>query len=431
MRQNGISGHLCSWFIGYSGKSIYKWERTIEANGQLRDKKRTGRPPIITEDTVMKTIAFYCQTKPLPVCNVLSFRWAERYLRENPEIVGYPISRSSIHHILSTHSLRPHRNKYFLQITDPEFFPKMQHIINLYLNPPEYLFCFDESTGLQAIERAAPKLPFAENKPNCEEFEYERHGTTAVMAALRVKTGKVFTRCVSDHKTPTLVSFFRQHIKEQPEDAVLHYICDNYSTHYHDDLCKLIAELCDIEYKPLKTGKQRRGWLQSQEKRIMIHFLPTHGSWLNMVEIWFGILQMKALKHNSFKSVPHLEDTIYSFSDTWDEYFAHPFTWKYKGEDLYEKALHRFIKWLVIESEEMTEKVLKKQFLLMINIMDNSWNKVKEKDWHQLLSLLQEKNTYLIRIIGNDTKTMDALQMLLSSLSENIKNSYKLSKRAA
>jgi transposase len=307
----------------------------------------------------------------------------------------------------------------------------MEHIIELYLNPPEHLFCFDECTGLQALERIAPTLPFAENRPNYEEFDYRRHGTTTVMAALRVKTGKVFVRCTPDHKTPTFVRYFQEHVQQQPEDAIVHYICDNYSTHYNEHFCQAVADLSGISYTPLKTGRERRQWLQSPDKRIVIHFLPYHASWLNMIEIWFGILKGKALKHESFKSLMHLEDTVYNFSYTCDEYFAHPFTWKYKGDDLYEKTLHRFNKWLIIESEQMNKKLLKKQLLLMINIIDNYWKKVKEKDWKQLLKLLNEKNNYLKKLIENDIIVYDVFQELLSCLSGKLNSNVSLLKSAA
>ncbi|KKL82931.1 hypothetical protein LCGC14_1979840 [marine sediment metagenome] len=236
------------------------------------------------------------------------------------------MSHSTIGRILKMHALRPHLRKYFLTITDPEFFPKMEHIIELYLNPPEYLFCFDECTGIQAIQRLAPDFPVSAGSTFSREFQYKRNGTTDLIAFLRPKTGKVFARCTDNHNTETLVKVFTEHVKRQPKDADLHYICDNYSTHFNDAFCKAVAKLSGIIYTPLKTGKERRHWLQSGNKRITIHFLPFHGSWLNMIEIWFGLLADKCLKNGWFESVEALMQAIIAFIETWDKYFAHPFT---------------------------------------------------------------------------------------------------------
>jgi len=139
---------------------------------------------------------------------------------------------------------------------------------------------------------------------------------------------------------------------------------DNLNTHFNDEFCKAVAELSNVTYDPLRTGIERRQWLQDENKRIVIHFTPFHGSWLNMIEIWFGILNKKCLKHQSFESVQLLQETIEEFIETWNTYFSHPFTWTYTGEELHEKAITRFNKLLLIESKQMDIKFLTKQLLL-------------------------------------------------------------------
>jgi transposase len=420
LSQNNVNEDLCAWYLNCHPKTVHRCMKRIEMNGDLEDQKRSGRPPIITEDMVNRTIAFYCQQSPLPGCTSWSYRLAANYLDKHPETVGDSISRSSIHRILTTHSLRPHRNKYFLQIRDPDFFPKMEHIITLYLHPPEYLFCFDECTSIQALERIAPVLPALDDKPAYKEFEYRRHGTTGVIAFLRPNTGKVFAKCASDHKTATLIEVFREHVCQQPPNVELHYIADNYSTHYTDAFCSLIAELSGIPYTPLKEGKERRAWLQSHKKRIYIHFLPTHGSWLNMIEIWFGILKAKCLKDSNSRSVMALNTSIYNFTDMWNIYLAHPFNWKYTGEDLYEKAVVRLSKWLTIESKQMDKTMLKKQMQLMINLVSDYWAKVKESKWVLLGELLSDKKKYIMEIIGDDDKVIQIFEILTRELSLQI-----------
>jgi len=400
----GIELRTIAWFVDSHIITVRKWISRAKTVSDLCDQKRSGRPPIHTEKTQLKTIAFYCQVSPLPGCNTWSLRWAENYLKDHSEIIGYSISHSTIQRILKRHAIRPHLHKYFLAITDPDFFPKMEPIVELYLNQPEYLFNFDECTGLQAKSHLAPQLPVASNKPRYEEFEYSRNGTTDLMAFLNPKTGKVFGRCTPNHNTQTLVRVFKEHVNTMPSDAPLHYIMDNLNTHFNDEFCKAVAELSNVTYDPLKTGFERRQWLQRENKRIVIHFTPFHGSWLNMIEIWFGILNKKCLKHQSLQSVQLLQETIEEFIETWNKFFAHPFTWRYTGEGLHEKAITRFNKLLFLESKQMDIKFLTKQLLLMSNIAKTYYKKVHTKVWKQLHDLIDDKKDYINSIISAATK---------------------------
>ncbi len=253
----GMSARRCAELVQCREITIYRCKKRVERLKALTDQKRTGRPPIFNEQIGLKTISCYCQMNPLPGCSRWSLRWAVQYLNRNPEILGMSISSSSLHRILQFHSLRPHRTEYFLQITDPDFFPKMEHIVQVYQNPPEYLFCFDESTCLQANERFAPGLPAQKDSPNLEEFQYVRNGTTDLMAFLRTKTGEVFLRCTPDHKTPTLVRVFAEQIRQQPQHAELHYICDNCYPHFNNDFCRLYPGRATTINRPL-YGRQLR-----------------------------------------------------------------------------------------------------------------------------------------------------------------------------
>ncbi len=179
---------------------------------------------------------------------------------------------------------------------------------------------------------------------------------------------------------------------------------DNLNTHFHHDFCKTVAHLSGVTYHPLKTGIERRSWLQRDDKRIVIHFVPFHGSWLNMIEIWFGILNKKCLKHQSFPSVQLLQEIIEEFIETWNKFFAHPFTWKYTGEGLHEKAITRFNKLLLIESNQMDIKFLTKQLLLMSNIAKTYYGKVHTTVWKQLHDLIIDKTDYIHSIISTASK---------------------------
>ncbi len=334
------------------------------------------------------------------------------------------MSRASIARVLAEHALRPHLRKYFLQITDPEFFPKMDRIIDLYLNPPEHLFCFDECTGVQAIQRLLPDLPASIGHQFAREFQYKRHGRTDVMAFLKPSTGKIFCRCTEDHTTRTLSRVFAEHVQLQPGNAELHYICDNLSTHYNDELCATVAMLSGVKHTPLKTGKERREWLQSAQKRITVHFTPFHGSWLNMVEIWFGVLAQKCLKNGSFVSRPALVASIDEFALTWNEYLAHPFSWTYRGTGLHGKVMRRFTKLLHMESSQMEIGFLTKQFQLMTNLANQYRTHLDIADMRHLHELAIEKQDYLQRVIAAGPKESErseaeqALQIMIELLHE-------------
>ena len=392
-------------FAGTHARTVHRWVCRVEQAGFFTDLSRSGRPRRFSEAARLRTIAEYCQhAPPLPGVHIWSLRDAQRYFKEHPEILGAPISHATIQRILLEHALRPHRRKYFLQTTDPDFFPKMKHIIDIYLNPPQYLFCFDECTCIQALKRLTPNLPATANQPILQDFDYCRNGITELIAFLNPATGKVYGECVPNHNRHTLCRVFSAHVHTLPPDAVIHYITDNLSTHFHDDFCQTVAALSGVKYSPLKTGAERRQWLQSEDKRIVVHFVPFHASWLNMVEIWFGILKSKCLKYEHFYSVEQLRQDILAFIETWNECFAHPFSWSYTGEGLHAKAVRRFTRLLAIQTNQMDCKFLKNQLMLMSNIAKNYIELIPSDDWQHFLKLAAENQDYITNIIDSDTK---------------------------
>lgn len=400
LSRGGFKSGVISVFTETHPSTARRWICRVEKGKTLIDSPRLGRPRKFADGARMMTIAVYCQqAPPLPGLHLWSLRDAQRFFKEHTDLIGGPISRATIQRILLEHALRPHRHKYYLQITDPDFFPKMEHIIACYLNPPENLYCFDECTCIQALKRLAPNLPAASNQPVSEDFEYQRNGVCDLLAFLNPATGRVYGRCTDNHDRHTLCEVFRSHIESHPSDAIIHYIMDNLTTHYHDDFCKLIAELSGVKYLPLASGDERRRWLQSDDKRIVVHFIPFHASWLNMVEIWFGILKTKCLKYDQFFSVEQLRTAIIAFIETWNEFFAHPFKWSYTGEGLYAKAVRRFSRLLSIQTAQMDSKYLTGQLLLMSNIAGSYLKTIPTADWFQLLDLAAQSDEYFNNII--------------------------------
>jgi len=404
LSREGIDHRTIAVFAQTDQRTVHRWVCRLEEGNLFTDLPRSGRPRSFSEAARLTTIAVYCQqAPPLPGVHLWSLRDAQLYFKEHPNILGGPISRSTIQRILLEHVLQPHRRKYYLQTTDPDFFPKMEPIINLYLNPPQNLYCFDECTCIQALKRLTPDLPVATGQPVLQDFDYKRNGITDLIAFLNPTNGKVYGQCVPDHNRHTLCRVFTAHVRTLPHNAVIHYITDNLTTHYHEDFCQTVAELSGVTYPTLKTGDERRQWLTSEDKRIVVHFIPFHASWLNMIEIWFGILKSKCLKHGHFFSVQQLCQDILAFIETWNEYFAHPFSWSYTGEGLHTKAVRRFCRLLAIQTDQMDCKFLKSQLLLMSNIAENYIEHIPPADWLQLLRLAVDKDPYITNIIENDT----------------------------
>jgi transposase len=405
LSMEGIDHRSIAIFTATHPKTVHRWVCRLEEGKPLSDVQRCGRPRRFSEAARLMTIAVYCQQKP-PLAGVhrWSLRDAQKYFKEHPESIGNPISHATIHRILLEHALRPHRRRYYLQITDSEFFPKMQHIIECYTDLLENLYCFDECTCIQALKRLTPTLPATAFQPALEDFDYRRNGTTDLLAFLKPATGEIHGQCTDNHNRQTLCQVFASHVRIHPSDAVIHYVMDNLSTHYHEDFCQTVAELSGVPYSSLKTGAERRQWLQSPHKRIVVHFVPFHASWLNMVEIWFGILKSKCLKHDHFFSVEQLREAIMAFIDTWNAYYAHPFSWSYTGEGLHGKAVRRFCQLLAIETQQMDSKFLTSQLLLMSNIAENYLNFIPSSDWYRLINLSIEKRDYISNIIESDTR---------------------------
>lgn len=415
--QSGVHVGVCAWFLGCSVATVHRWLQQIESSEQLLDKPRASGRPLYDEATQLRAVGFYCQGS-LPGCNRWSLKDATEHLRKNPEIIGAAISRSTLHRFLQMHSLRPHMVRYFLQISDPDFFPKMEHLIRLYLSWPRYLFCLDECPGIQALERIGKLIK--DNDGVRLESEYIRHGRKDFIGILEVATGKVFGRCTDDHLQGTIDKILREHVSMQPGGEKLHYILDNLAGHSTELLCRSVAELSGVSYPKLKYAEERRAWLQSEDKRIIFHFTPFHGSWLNMIEIWFSILHKKCLNGRSFASVQALEETIHSFLKTWNSHFAHPFTWTYTGDGLAEKVVRRLCEWLAIDSEMKLEKMYT-ELQLMTNIAKDYWCKVPEKRWQFLGALLDDKADHINRIVAGHPEAEASFAGLRSFLSTKLR----------
>ena len=402
--------------------TVHIWRERFDAAQSLKPEPRPGPKPTYTIELQARIIALFCQKDPLPGCSRWSLRDAQIYMMNNPDYLNGPTpSPATIGRILKAHALRPHKHKYFLQIADPNFFPKMEHIIGLYRNPPQHLFLFDQLTGLQALERVAPDAPAQPHLSARQDFEYIRHGTLSVCPVMDFHSGQIFFRTITDTKSVNITRVIAEHIQQFDSQQELHYICDNLSGHSTHHLCEQIAELAGVPLPDDITGQDdRRQWLQSTEKRIVFHFLPTHGSWLNLIEIWFGITRAKAIDGASFGSVDELEQAVEAFSETWNTFLAHPFQWNYTGKGLHGILVNRNITWIERESAQMTLKFLKVQVLLLNHLFCDYRKEVSQDLWEKLLQTLKSKTEFINDILIEDLEAQelfhDFMNLLLAGI---------------
>jgi transposase len=297
---------------GTSRPTVVDWRARYDACGigALHDQPRSGRPPQIDEiDVVVATLA----EDGRPPAHLGVTHWSARLLGAE---LG--ISFASVARIWRKWRLQPWRTETFKFSTDPELDAKIRDVVGLYLNPPEkaVVLCIDEKTQVQALDRTAPVLPILPGVPEKQTHDYVRNGTTTLFAALEVATGRVEQACQPRHRHQEFLAFLKQVAKAYPRRQ-LHLVCDNYATHKH----------------PTVTA-----WL-TRNPRINMHFTPTSGSWLNLVEIFFGIITRQAIRRGTFGSVRELIEAITAFINGWNER-CQPFVWTKDADTIIAKA-HR------------------------------------------------------------------------------------------
>jgi transposase len=252
------------------------------------------------------------------------------------------MSRSTVQRILAEADLRPHKSRYWLHSDDPDFEAKALDICRLYLDAPrlyrqgELVVCVDEKTGIQALQRRHPTKPARPGAPELQEFEYIRHGTRCLLASLVVATGQVIGSVTERRGTWDFVRHIRDVVEQFPGAKRIHWVMDNLNTHYTSKLCQYLGRLSEAweDCPPLRTGAQRRAFLTDPSHKHVVHYTPKHGSWLNQVEIWFGVLARRRLRRGEFCSVEELAERIRAFIEHYDRHHAHPYEWTYTGKPL-------------------------------------------------------------------------------------------------
>ena len=258
----GVANSRIAQAVGVSVPTVVSWRRRYQAGGVrgLEDAPRSGRPRQVPRERVVAA------TLAPPPKRYGVTHWSSRLLARHLGIGNATVAR-----VWRSYGIQPWRSGTFKYSTDPELVAKVTDVVGLYLAPPDnaVVLCVDEKSQIQALDRTAPMLPMQPGRIERRTHDYTRHATSTLFAALEAATGRVTAACKPRHRSTELLVFLRQVTRAYPDDE-LHLVMDNYATH--------------------KTPEVR-AWLEANP-RAHVHFTPTSASWLNMVEIFFSVIDL-------------------------------------------------------------------------------------------------------------------------------------------
>ena len=295
-----------------SNSTVGLWRKRFLERGidGLFDEPRTGAPRQMDDERIEDVVTKTLETMPEGATH-----WSTRLMAKKLKL-----SQSSVSRIWRAFGLKPHRSETFVLSKDPQLVQKVRDIVGLYLSPPvnALVLCVDEKSQIQALSRSQPFLPLQPGQIERRTPDYFRHGTTSLFAALDLATGKVIGRCFAKHRSLEFRKFLDLIDQSVPADLQIHLVLDNYATH--------------------KTDIIKR-WLL-RRPRYHLHFTPTHASWLNQIERWFGLLSQRKIKRGSHSSVGSLIYAIEDFIHSHNR-FPKPPCWQKTSDEIL-AAISRF-----------------------------------------------------------------------------------------
>jgi transposase len=290
-----------------SRPTVNKWRTRYQSQGLagLADEPRPGPARQLDQRRVI------AETLTPPPARLGVTHWTSRLLAARLKTSHVTVAAA-----WKSYGVRPWRAETFKFSTDPALVAKVTDVIGLYLNPPEnaIVLCVDEKSQIQALNRTQKVLPMQPGHAEQRTHDYVRHGTTTLFAALEVATGQVTGICKTRHRHQEFLGFLKHLARAYPDTGdgtQLHLVMDNYATHKHPEVTS---------------------WLAANP-RFQIHFTPTSGSWLNLVEVWFGIIDRQAIRRGVFPSVSDLVAKIRAFINGWNQR-KHPFIWTKTPDDI-------------------------------------------------------------------------------------------------
>lgn len=280
--------------------TIIRWKQRFLAAGlDGLDTSHPGQPASVLTAKLRARILSATRRKPKDG----STHWSCRKLAAELDI-----SKDAVHRVWKEAGLKPHRVERYMASDDPDFESKAADIIGLYLNPPQHaaVFCVDEKTAIQALDRLDPVLPLSPGQAERHGFEYYRHGTLSLYAALETSTGRVHGKTTARHTSQDFVAFLKEVVALCPAGQQIHIILDNLSAH--------------------KTA--RVGEFLEQNPHVRFHFTPTYSSWLNQVELWFAKIEREVIARGVFTSVADLARKLRRYINAYSAN-SRPVQWKY------------------------------------------------------------------------------------------------------
>lgn len=282
MLAEGKSFAIIQQSLGCNRSYITRWKQRFQQQGlaglyaRHRGRKVHKRTPKLEA-----RILSWTRKPPLDGSTHWSSRKLARHLGVNQMMVVRVWKRAG---------LKPHRIERYMLSDDPDFESKATDVIGLYVNPPQHaaVFCVDEKTHIQALDRLDPVLPMSPGRAERHGFEYYRHGTLSLYAALNTKTGEVVGQTAARHSSEEFVAFLAHLLAHQPRQREIHIIVDNFSTH--------------------KTARVKQ--FLADHPRVHIHFTPTYSSWLNQVELWFAKIERDVISRGIFSSTADLRHKL-------------------------------------------------------------------------------------------------------------------------
>ena len=294
----GLDNHAVARKLRCSLGMVGKWRgRFLKARLEgLYDEPRPGAPRQVSDEQVERVVVQTLESTPRGQTH-----WSTRELAKTTGL-----SRMTISRIWRAFGLQPHRSDTFKLSPDPLLVEKVRDIAGLYIHPPDHalVLCVDEKSQIQALDRTQPLLPMQPGQLERGTHDYKRHGTTSLFAALDLKTSRVIGQFHHRHRSAEFRRFLDTIEAQVPADLDVHLILDNYGTH--------------------KTAVIRK-WLLKRP-RFHVHFTPTYGSWLNLVERWFAELTNKRIRRGVFRSVRELESAIRGYIEVHNQ-DPKPFVW--------------------------------------------------------------------------------------------------------